>query len=62
MNQTETEELEIELDDETSAIAEALAKEKGITVEELLIQLLKEATENGYFDNPVNVTTDDSLE
>ncbi len=58
----ETEELQIELDDETAAIAEALAKEKGISVENLLQQLLSDAIESGYFDNAENVTTDDPLE
>jgi hypothetical protein len=59
---TETEELQIELDDETAAIAEALAKEKGVSVEDLLQQLLSDAIESGYFDNAENVTTDDPLE
>jgi hypothetical protein len=59
---TETEELQIELDDETAAIAEALAKEKGVSVENLLQQLLSDAIESGYFDNAENVTTDDPLE
>jgi|LakMenE01Jun11ns_1017448.scaffolds.fasta_scaffold8694783_1 hypothetical protein len=58
----ETEELQIELDDETAAIAEALAKEKGVSVEDLLQQLLSDAIESGYFDNAENVTTDDPLE
>jgi hypothetical protein len=58
----ETEELQIELDDETAAIAEALAKEKGVSVENLLQQLLSDAIESGYFDNAENVTTDDPLE
>jgi hypothetical protein len=58
---TETEELQIELDDETAAIAEALAKEKGVSVEDLLQQLLSDAIESGYFDPPENVTTDDPL-
>jgi hypothetical protein len=58
---TETEELQIELDDETAAIAEALAKEKGVSVEDLLQQLLSDAIESGYFENPENVTTDDPL-
>jgi hypothetical protein len=58
---TETEELQIELDDETAAIAEALAKEKGVSVEDLLQQLLSDAIESGYFDAPENVTTDDPL-
>jgi hypothetical protein len=57
----ETEELQIELDDETAAIAEALAKEKGVSVEDLLQQLLSDAIESGYFENPENVTTDDPL-
>lgn len=59
---TEIEELQIELDDETAAIAEALAKEKGIEVKQLLEELLADAIENGYFDNAENVTVDDPLE
>ena len=59
---TETEELQIELDDETAAIAEVLAKEKGIEVKQLLEELLADAIENGYFDNAENVTVDDPLE
>lgn len=58
----ETEEIQIELDDQTAVIAEALAKEKGISVEKLLQQLLSDAIESGYFDNPKNLTTDDPLE
>jgi len=42
-----TEELEIELDDETAAIANYLAEKKGITIEELLVELLTEAINNG---------------
>lgn len=56
------EEIEIELDDKTAAIAEAMAKEKGISVEELLTELLSEAMDSGYFNNPDNVTTDDPLD
>jgi len=59
---TETEELQIELDDETAAIAEVLAKEKGIEVKQLLEELLADAIENGYFDDAENVTVDDPLE
>jgi hypothetical protein len=58
----EREEIEIELDDKTAAIAEAMAKEKGISVEELLTELLSEAMDSGYFNNPDNVTTDDPLD
>lgn len=45
-----TEELEIELDDETAAIAEALASERGVSVEELLSDLLRDAINNGEFE------------
>lgn len=58
----EREEIEIELDDKTAAIAEAMAKEKGISVEELLTELLSEAMDSGYFNNPDNVTIDDPLD
>jgi antitoxin component of RelBE/YafQ-DinJ toxin-antitoxin module len=56
------ESLEIELDDNTAALAYAMAEEKGVTVEQLLMDLLSEAIETGYFDNPDNITTDDSLD
>lgn len=59
---TQAEEIQIELDDQTAAIAEAMAKEKGVSVEELLTQLLSEAMESGYFNNAENVTTDDPLD
>jgi len=59
---TDTEQIEIELDDKTAAIAEILAKEKGITTEELITELLVEAIETGYFDSAENITTDDPLE
>ena len=59
---TDNEQIEIELDDKTAAIAEVLAEEKGITVEELITELLSEAIETGYFDNVDNITTDDPLE
>ncbi len=59
---TQNEEIEIELDDKTAAIAQAMAEEKGISVEELLTQLLSEAMESGYFNNAENVTTDDPLD
>ena len=59
---TENQEIEIELDDNTAAIAHIMAEEKGITVEELLRQCLEEAMETGYFDRVENVTTDDPLE
>jgi antitoxin component of RelBE/YafQ-DinJ toxin-antitoxin module len=58
----ETEELQIELDDETALIAQTLAEEKGVTVEELLQDLLSRAIEEGYFENAENITTDDPLE
>lgn len=58
----EREELEIELDDKTSAIAQILADEKGITVEELIVQCLEDAMKSGYFDEAENVTTDDPLD
>ena len=52
MESTEkTEELEIELDDETARIAHALAESKGITVEQLITQVLSEAIEEGYFND-----------
>ena len=59
---TETEQLEIELDDETTIILEAMAKEKGVTPEELIQELLDQAIKEGYFDNAENITTDDPLE
>jgi hypothetical protein len=59
---TQNDEIEIELDDKTAAIAQAMAEEKGISVEELLTQLLSEAMESGYFNNAENVTTDDPLD
>jgi predicted DNA binding protein len=59
---TENQEIEIELDDKTAALAHIMAEEKGITVEELIRQCLDEAIESGYFDNPENVTTDDPLD
>jgi hypothetical protein len=62
INEEKTEELEIELDDSTAALAHIMAEEKGISVEELIQQLLHEAIESGYFDNPNNITTNDSLE
>jgi uncharacterized protein (UPF0262 family) len=40
-----TELVELELDDETAVIAEYLAKERGVTVEELIRQVLMEAVE-----------------
>jgi hypothetical protein len=58
---TENQEIEIELDDKTAAIAHIMAEEKGITVEELIRQCLDEAMQNGYFDQAENVTTDDPL-
>ena len=57
----ESEEIEIELDDETAAIAHAMAEERGISMDELISKILKEAMETGYFDNASNVTTDDPL-
>jgi len=57
-----SEQIEIELDDETTAIAEKLAQDKGITVEELLQELLHEAIGTGYFDNAEQITVDDSLD
>lgn len=56
------EQLEIELDDNTAALAHAMAEEKGVSVEQLITDLLSEAIESGYFDNPNNITTNDSLE
>ncbi len=61
-DETKTEELEIELDDSTATIAHIMAEEQGITVEELIQQVLRDAIESGYFDNPNNVTVNDSLE
>ena len=58
---TENEQIEIELDDKTAAIAHILAEEKGISVDQYITELLTEAMENGYIDRPENVTTDDSL-
>lgn len=58
----ETEQLEIELDDETTIILEAMAKEKGVTPEELIQELLDQAIKEGYFDSAENITTDDPLE
>ena len=58
---TENQEIEIELDDKTAAIANVMAEEKGITVEELIRQCLDEAMQTGYFDQAENVTTDDPL-
>jgi antitoxin component of RelBE/YafQ-DinJ toxin-antitoxin module len=58
---TENQEIEIELDDKTAAIAHVMAEEKGITVEELIRQCLDEAMQTGYFDQAENVTTDDPL-
>ncbi len=52
MTSIDTEELEIELDDETAAIAHALAEERGITVEELITQVLDDAINNGHFNEP----------
>jgi len=60
--QEKTEELEIELDDQTAAIAHIMAEERGITVEELIQQVLDDAMKNGYFNDAANVTTDDPLE
>ena len=60
--QSETEELQIELDDETTIILEVMAKEKGVTPEELVQELLDQAIKEGYFDTPENITTDDPLE
>jgi predicted HicB family RNase H-like nuclease len=57
-NQEKTEELEIELDDSTAAIAHLMAEQRGITVEELIQQVLDEAIQNGYFDTD----SDDTLE
>lgn len=59
---TDNEQLEIELDDKTAAIAEILAQEKGISVEQLITELLADAIETGYFDSAENITTDDPLE
>jgi antitoxin component of RelBE/YafQ-DinJ toxin-antitoxin module len=59
---TENQEIEIELDDNTAAIAHIMAEEKGITVDQLITELLSDAIETGYFDNPENITTDDPLE
>jgi hypothetical protein len=50
MTPTESEELEIELDDETARIAQVMAENRGITVEELIVELLEDALKNGYFD------------
>jgi predicted DNA binding protein len=61
-NTEATENLEIELDDDTAKIASILAEERGITVEELLQQVLTDALESGYFDNPENITVNDSLD
>ena len=58
---TENQEIEIELDDKTAAIAHIMAEEKGITVDQLITELLSDAIETGYFDNPENITTDDPL-
>ena len=58
----ETEQLEIELDDETTIILEAMAKEKGVTPEKLIQELLDQAIKEGYFDSAENITTDDPLE
>lgn len=58
---TENKEIEIELDDKTAAIAHIMAEEKGISVDQFITELLVEAMENGYFDRPENVTTDDPL-
>jgi predicted DNA binding protein len=58
---TENEQIEIELDDKTAAIAHILAEEKGISVDQYITELLTEAMENGYFDRPENVTIDDPL-
>ena len=58
---TENQEVEIELDDKTAAIAQVMAEERGITVEELISQCLEEAIRDGYFDTPENITTDDPL-
>jgi predicted HicB family RNase H-like nuclease len=57
----ESEEIEIELDDETAAIANAMAEEQGISIDELISKMLKEAMETGYFNDVSNVTTDDPL-
>lgn len=59
---TENQEIEIELDDKTAAIAHIMAEEKGITVDELITELLSDAIETGYFNNPDNITTNDPLE
>jgi predicted HicB family RNase H-like nuclease len=61
-NQQKNEEIEIELDDETARLAHIMAEDRGISVEQLIQQMLDEAMKNGYFDNPENITTDDSLE
>jgi predicted DNA binding protein len=58
---TENQEIQIELDDKTAAIAHILAEEKGISVDQFITELLTEAMENGYFDRPENVTIDDPL-
>lgn len=47
MIENETEEIQIELDDETAAIAEVLASERGMTVEELISQILQDAIKEG---------------
>lgn len=52
-NSAKTEELEIELDDETAKIAHALAEARGISVEQLITQVLSEAIEDGYFSDVV---------
>jgi len=45
MSEDQKQEIELELDDETAAMAEYLAKERGITVEELIEQVIMEAVE-----------------
>ncbi len=50
-NSEKTEELEIELDDETAKIAHALAEARGVTVEQLITQVLSDAIEEGYFND-----------
>lgn len=62
MNTEETQEIEIELDDKTAALAHIMAEEKGVTVDELISELLADAIETGYFDNPEHITVDDPLE
>jgi len=61
-NQEKTEELEIELDDNTAAIVHLMAEERGITVEELIQQVLDDAIQNGYFNDTNNITVDDPLD